>query len=1060
MLGVTQDWWCWGCSLAMGGLLIASSPEYVFAQITPDGTLPNNSIVIPDGSTLNITGGTQAGSNLFHSFSGFSVPDGGTAFFNNTVDIQNIISRVTGGSVSNVDGIIRANGTTNLFLINPNGIIFGQNARLNIGGSFIGSTASSLRFGDGFEFSTTNFQSAPLLTISVPTGLQYGASPSSIQVKGNGQGVRSTAQLIDTQDALRVASSQALALVGGDIYLEGGTLKTAGGRIELGSVVGEGQVSLIPNDKGFALGYDTIQKFGNIELSQQATVDASGSGGGDVHLVGKRVTLKDGSQIEASTLGEQSGGTINITALEFLEVISNSEDGRFPSGLFTQVYPGSQGNSGNLTINTQTLLVQNGARVNADTFGTGNGGNLTINTQTLLVQNGARVSTGTFGTGNGGNLAVNANTVELISVNSVDGSVSSLSAQASRDATGKAGNLIIDTQTLRVLDGAQLNVGTSGAGNGGNLTVNADSVELIGVNPVISGFSSGLFAQAEANATGNGGNLTIDTQTLLVRDGARVSTGTFGTGNGGNLTVNANTMEIIGVDSVDGSPSELTTRSDADATGSAGDLIINTQTLRVLNGSLVAANTLGAGKGGSLTVNADTVELMGATPDGQFSSVLSTSAATGAGGDLTLKTRHLIIRDGSRIQSGAFGVGQGGNLAVTASESVELSGTLASDSRFASGLIASVQPGGTGAGGNLTLQTRRLSVQDGAAVSTGTFGEGSSGILSVNASESIELKGTSVDGRSASRLSSRSLGGGDARNLTIQTGQLSVRDGGAVNVSSERRGNVGSLVVNANSINLDRGKLVGTTASGRGGDISLQVKDLVLMRNDSTITTTAGTAQQPGDGGNININTPNGFIIAVPNENSDITANAFSGNGGKIAINTTGIYGIAPLSREDLQRLSPDLDPSQVSTSDITAISQTNPTLSGTIELNTLGIDPNSGLIELPTVPVDTQVAQGCYSPGYAQNRFVITGRGGLPANPKDILTPDAPQIDWVSLKPSNNNRSLPPITNKPTTSTPKRIVEATGAVLNAKGQIVLTANSSNTTPHTFRQNPTQCYGS
>jgi filamentous hemagglutinin family protein len=148
-------------------------------EITTDGTT-NTEVTSPDGQNFDIDGGDKAGGNLFHSFGNFGVPTGGSANFLNSPDVQNIIDRVTGGNVSNIDGLIKANGSANLFLINPAGIIFGQNARLDIGGSFLGSTADSLLFNDGTEFSAVNAQNKPLLTVNAPIGLNLRDNPGDI----------------------------------------------------------------------------------------------------------------------------------------------------------------------------------------------------------------------------------------------------------------------------------------------------------------------------------------------------------------------------------------------------------------------------------------------------------------------------------------------------------------------------------------------------------------------------------------------------------------------------------------------------------------------------------------------------------------------------------------------------------------------------------------------------------------------------------------------------------------------------------------------------------------
>ena len=142
------------------------SPAY--SQITSDNTTNTN--IKLDGNKINIHNGIQKGNNLFHSFQEFSIPTGSTATFQNSSAIENIINRVTGGNISNIDGLIKSQGNANLFLINPSGIVFGENSRLDIGGSFLATTAESILFADGFNYSAIVSEQEPLLTVTLPLG--------------------------------------------------------------------------------------------------------------------------------------------------------------------------------------------------------------------------------------------------------------------------------------------------------------------------------------------------------------------------------------------------------------------------------------------------------------------------------------------------------------------------------------------------------------------------------------------------------------------------------------------------------------------------------------------------------------------------------------------------------------------------------------------------------------------------------------------------------------------------------------------------------------------------
>ncbi|SKB11921.1 conserved exported hypothetical protein [Planktothrix sp. PCC 11201] len=818
--------------LGLVAFSLTSASISVQAQVIPDATLPINSAVTQEQNRFQIDGGTPAGTNLFHSFGEFSLPTGTEAFFNNSTEIVNIITRVTGGGVSNLDGLIRANGIANLFLINPNGIVFGPNARLQIGGSFLGSTAESLLFSDGSEFSATNPQAPPLLTINVPIGLQYGSDPASIVVQA------SQASTEEGEGGLRVGTGKALSLVGGSLKLDNAFLLAPGGRIELGALAESGIVGLSPEGH---LSFPSGVSRADILLTNGTEVTVRGEMGGDIAVTTGNLTLQESSTLKAGIAAgmgspDAQAGDIDINATNNVTIIG-------PDSFISNAILGdAMGNGGDLRISTGALMVLNGGQIFAATLGKGNvgdieinvrdtarfdgaarenenssaalnlvygmgqGGNISLSAGTLTLTNGAAIQASTFGHGNAGNIILNIRDRATFDGSSWDGfSTGVYSRSETSETVGDGGNISLSAGSVFVTNGAVITGSTEGQGRGGNINLFVrDQTVLDGLEPIIEKddlrLSSGLFSTVKKTGVGTAGDINVFTGSLSITNGAVIITRTDGQGRAGNILVNAQNFVSVSGFGLDFSGSGLFAQTELEAVGDAGDIVINTPSFQISQGAVVNARTSNNSNGGNIVINTDRFEAL----------------------------------TGGQLLTFAKGQGQAGNITINATEGIFLSG---SDPTF--------------------FERQRF-------FNTIVIGDNQSPASAIYANTEKE-----------------STGGGGSLNL--QADSIILKDGAEISVTSNGSGASGNLNILAPTIRLDNSKLTAETNAGEFGNIGIQTED-IRLRNNSNITT---NAQGSARGGNIVINTEK--ITAL--ENSDITANSVQGNGGRVVINAQGIFG-------------------------------------------------------------------------------------------------------------------------------------------------------------------------
>ncbi|MBD2492319.1 filamentous hemagglutinin N-terminal domain-containing protein [Aulosira sp. FACHB-615] len=751
-------------------------------------------------------------------------------------------------------------------------------------------------------------------------------------------------------------------------------------------------------------------KRGNINLTAEKNitigvganspvVDVSGSGdGGQIlfNVQSGRFAINN-ALINSNVFGDGQGGDIKINAdsvfLNNTDITTTLSSGTGQGGniiintpgevvldrsrLFTSLEPGGIGSGGNIEIQADSVSLDNFSFIDSATFWDGNAGNVSLNTNnSISLKNNSSIFSITAGNGNGGQVAVTAQG----NLSLLDGS--NISTFVNQQAGGNAGNVIIQANKLELSNGGQILTNTFGIGNAGDITVNAkEGVIISGVNnnsasaaqpinnvqrrifrPVAEVEANNSFSQAQrlsnedfsidpinnvnpdvefstripyVSISGQGSNPTsVDIYSFEVTPGTR---GIFDIDNGfksGNTTGSIDTRISL----YNNAGVRLASNNDAPVIfGAAGS-------------QLAPGDINNPGAGSNTIFSPDSYLRYVFTQPGTYFLEVSTTARPQS-------YQLQISLDTPNIQSNSV------------------------NGRFASGIFAQTESK-TGAAGNITINSPQLEINSGGQLRTTTFQAQKAGNITLQIPNQLILSGRDSGLFANTENGSTGNGGG----IDIDPQRLIIRDGATIAVNSQGEGIGGDINLQAGYLFLDNGSISAQTRSNTGGNINLSIDDLLLLRHGSQISTTAGNQQFGGNGGNIFINARNGFIVAVPSENSDITANAFTGNGGRVDITTQRIFGIQEPSFPTLF-------------SDITASSEFG--INGEVAINfTINADPTNGLTELPDARPNPTISEGCQ---IVENKeavqFYTIGKGGLPPRPDEALSVDLFNlIDWSKV--------------------------------------------------------------
>jgi filamentous hemagglutinin family protein len=608
--------------------------------------------VAPQGLRDLIEGGAIRDTTLFHSFREFNVNDAQQVYFANPDGIANILTRVTGNNISRILGTLGVLGSANLFLINPNGIIFGSNARLDVAGSFTATTADSVIF-DNYEFSATNPEAPPLLTINVTPGLQYGSNHPSRTIRS--EGILSVGQDLNLAAGNLYLESQLhagnnLTLVGMDsVEIRDSShqpfIASASGNLLVQGNQGVNIFALNHPDSGLFSGGDMVLRSAN-----RVGGDAHYTSGGNFRIEQLDRRLGDLSSpndpvIRANgdvVLASYQGASLHILAGGKVE-IPNSIQIQGSDTLGNTINPTTTPTEANVTLSDGSSVTINGSaeptldiRAGTTAFGTpfaniGTPTSADIKVGSILFADATNrplarrvLLTNQYrpnpdlsgniqidGTVTGSILTrgvAEGGPVDIDSKGSITiaGLINASAIRVNGTFFGNGGDVrLISKGNIILNPGAAI---FSGGLLGGNITLKSDAdISLIGPDPspIISSVS---FADVPDV---NGGNINVMARSLFLSDGALLDTRTLGAANAGNVTITTTSaIELAGEDS-SGSTSGVSSRVESGATGNTGNVRVETPRLVLRGGTFIATAVFGNGNAGDLTVKAQDIELTG-----------------------------------------------------------------------------------------------------------------------------------------------------------------------------------------------------------------------------------------------------------------------------------------------------------------------------------------------------------------------------------------------------------------------------------------------------------------